>query len=530
MLHFLRRIRVSGRKARVRIGAPSARLVLERLEDRVVPVAPLPPTGLKVVGFSTSALALTWNPSQDPTVTGYNVTEKYWVSYLHGGGSWHYNPIASNLTTTSDTVNGLATGSHHIYVVTAVNASGKSFYSLPATGQTWSAPILLDGGNYVQLSNGTLSTGPVNATAGLTTQVVILAAGNPLTFSVVSGPSTVSIKATTGVVTYTPAASEVGTVHVTLEASNSLGSVRQTIQFTVAANPGRPRPKLALTATSTTFNFQDQQATATALGTDGVTPVNGTFTFAYNGYPGPVYNAGNYQLLVTFTSSDPTYGNATLLTTFTVFQAAPTFSYLQSKTFAVGTTPLLASGYIGIGYTGPNIHTPAGEYVIITLNGVSQAAPIQSNGFFSTTFATGSLAVGSYTMTYIYPGDGGEFRNAPRGITTLDVIPQAPPVVTVNPTNATTTAGDPVSFRATATGSNPPTVVWQVSLDGGLTWIAATGTVTTTSTATSTTTTLTFSTLAGENGYEFRALFTNELGSLATSAATLTVEPDTGGP
>ena len=259
-----------------------------------------------------------------------------------------------------------------------------------------------------------------------------------------------------------------------------------------------------------------------------MTPVNGTFTFAYNGSPGPVYNAGNYQLLVTFTSSDPTYGNATLLTTFTVFQAAPTFSYLQSKTFAVGTTPVLASGYIGVGYTGPNIHTPAGEYVIITLNGVSQAAPIQSNGFFSTTFVTGSLAVGSYTMTYIYPGDGGEFKDAPHGITTLNVIPQAPPVVTVNPTNATTTAGDPVSFTATATGSNPPTVVWQVSLDGGLTWIAATGTVTTTSTATSTTTTLTFSALAGENDYKFRALFTNELGRLATLAAILTVEPDTG--
>jgi hypothetical protein len=502
---------------------------LERLEDRVVPVVPLPPTGLKVVGVSTSALALTWNPNTDTTVTGYNVTEKYWVSYIHGGGTWHYTPIASNLTTTSYTVNGLATGSHHNYVITAVNASGKSFYSLSATGQTWIAPVLLDGGNYVELSNGTLTTGPVSATAGLTTQVDILMAGNPLTFSVVSGPPTVSINATTGLLTYKPAASEVGTVNVTLQASNTLGSVTQTIQFTIAANSNLPRPKLALTATSTTFNFQDQQATATAVGTDGVTPVSGTFAYAYNGYPGPVYNAGNYQLLVTFTSSDPNYGNATLLTYFTVFRAAPTFSYLQSKTFAVGTTPFVASGYIGVGYTGPSIHTPVGEYVIVTLNGVSQAATIASNGFFSTTFDTSSLALGSYTMTYIYPGDGCEFKNAPHGITTINVIAQAAPVVTVNPTNATTSAGDPVSFTATATGSNPPTVQWQVSLDGGLTWLAATGTVTTTTTATSTTTTLTFGTVAGENGYLVRAVFTNELGSVDTSAATLTVEPDSGG-
>jgi hypothetical protein len=531
MLHFLRRIRLSGRNTRMRSAAPSTRLILERLEDRVVPVVPLPPTGLNVVGISTSALALTWNPNTDTTVTGYNVTEKFWVSGGRtGGGSWHYNPIVSNLTTTSYTVTGLATGSHHNYVITAVNSSGKSFYSLPATGQTWFAPVLRDGPNYYELSDGALSTGPINATARLTTQIDILAGGNPLKFSVVSGPSTVSINAGTGLLTFTPAASEVGTVNVTVQASNSLGAVTQTLQFTVAANSNLPRPKLALTSSSTTFIFQDQQATATAVGTDGVTPVNGTFAYAYNGYPGPVYNAANYQVLVTFTSSDPHYGNATLLTNFTVLKAAPTFSALQSKTITMGDTPVVASGYIGVGYTGPNIHTPVGEYVIITLNGVSQAAPIQSNGAFSTTFDTSSLAVGSYTMTYVYPGDGGEFKNAPHGITTLKVIPQSPPVVTANPSNATTTAGDPVSFTASAAGSDPPTVQWEMSTDGGLTWTTALiGTLTTTTTATGTTTTLSFVTTATENGYEFRAVFTNELGTVSTSAAILTVEPDSGG-
>jgi hypothetical protein len=484
-----------------------------------------------VVGISTSALALTWNPNTDTAVTGYNVIEKFWVSGGRtGGGSWHYNPIATNLKTTSYTVTGLATGSHRNYVITAVNSSGKSFYSLPATGQTWFAPVLVDGPNYYELSDGAVSTGPINATAGLTTQIDILAAGNPLKFSVASGPSTASINATTGLLTFTPAASEVGAVNVTVQASNSLGTVTQTVQFTVAANSNLPRPKLAIAASSTTFNFQDQQATATAVGTDGVSPVNGTYAYAYNGYPGPVYNAATYQLLVTFTSSDPHYGNATLLTTYTVSRAAPTFSGLQSNTITKGDTPVVASGYIGVGYTGPNIHTPAGEYVIITLNGVSQAAPIQSNGAFSTTFDTSALAVGSYTMTYVYPGDAGEFKNPPAGVTTLKVIPQSPPVVTSNPSNATTTAGDPVSFTASASGSNPPTVQWQISTDGGKTWITqGIGTVTTTTTPTGTTTTLSFFTTANENGYEIRAVFTNELGTVSTSAAILTVEPDSGG-
>jgi hypothetical protein len=531
MLDILERIVPSRRQPLGRSRATAFRLNLERLERRELLTIPLPPTGVVAKGISASAIALTWNPDTGTVVTGYNVTEKFWVSGGRtGGGIWHYNPIVSNLKAASYTVTGLATGTHHIYVITAVNSAGKSFYSLPATGQTWFAPVLRDGPNYYELSDGALATGPITATAGLTTQIDILAAGNPLKFSVVSGPTTVSINATTGLLTFTPAASEVGAVNVKVQASNALGTVAQTVQFTVAANSSLPRPKLALTASSTTFNFQDQQATATAVGTDGVTPVNGTFAYAYDGYPGPVYNAAKYQVLVTFTSSDPHYGNATLLTTFTVFKAAPTFSYLQSNTITKGDTPVVASGYIGVGNTGPNIHTPVGEYVIVTLNGVTQAAPIQSNGAFSTTFDTSSLTVGSYTMTYVYPGDGAEFTNAPRGITTLKVIPQSPPVVTANPSNATTTAGDPVGFTASAAGSDAPTVQWEMSTDGGQTWTTqGVGTVTTTTTATGTTTTLSFFTTATENGYEFRVVFTNELGTVRTSAAILTVEQDSGG-
>jgi hypothetical protein len=102
--------------------------------------------------------------------------------------------------------------------------------------------------------------------------------------------------------------------------------------------------------------------------------------------------------------------------------------------------------------------------------------------------------------------------------------------VTSNPSNATTTAGDPVSFTASASGSNPPTVQWQISTDGGKTWTTeGIGTVTTTTTPTGTTTTLSFFTTENENGYEFRAVFTNELGTVSTSAAILNVEQDSGG-
>jgi hypothetical protein len=42
-------------------------------------VVPLPVTGLTATGTSSSSIALSWNASNDPSVTGYNVYEKVWI-------------------------------------------------------------------------------------------------------------------------------------------------------------------------------------------------------------------------------------------------------------------------------------------------------------------------------------------------------------------------------------------------------------------------------------------------------------------
>jgi hypothetical protein len=83
------------------------------------------------------------------------------------------------------------------------------------------------------------------------------------------------------------------------------------------------------------------------------------------------------------------------------------------------------------------------------------------------------------------------------------------------------TAGDPVT--AAATSSPVLSVQWQVSTDGGLTFTNVTG-----NTSAQTTTFSSF-TSAGQNGYKYRAVFTNSAGTATTSVATLTVESDTGG-
>src|SRR5438105_48107 len=235
MLNIFRRIGLSGRKPKVRRAVPAARLTLERLEGRDLP-APLAPTGLVATGVSASTIALTWNASTDPAITGYDVYAKVWVRTggPKGSSSGHYayNLIASNLTTNADSITGLATGSIHTYVVTALNSAGQSPYSYAATAETWLAPRLSYGPDYVRLSSGAewyIPWGPVHVTAGLTTEVTPYVGGNPLRFSVLSGPSTASIDPNTGVLMYTPNASEVGPVSITIDASNALGDVTQTI-------------------------------------------------------------------------------------------------------------------------------------------------------------------------------------------------------------------------------------------------------------------------------------------------------------
>ncbi len=89
------------------------------------------------------------------------------------------------------------------------------------------------------------------------------------------------------------------------------------------------------------------------------------------------------------------------------------------------------------------------------------------------------------------------------------------PVVLSSPSNQTVTAGQTVTFTASASGSPVPIVQWQVSTDGGKTFSNLSG-------ATSTTLTLNNVT-ASMNGNQYEAVFTNNVGSATTHAATLTV-------
>ena len=63
--------------------------------------------------------------------------------------------------------------------------------------------------------------------------------------------------------------------------------------------------------------------------------------------------------------------------------------------------------------------------------------------------------------------------------------------------------GDSVSFTAAASGVPTPTVQWQRSTDGGASFTNIAG---------ATSTTYTFTAAAGDDGNQYRAVFTNVVG------------------
>ena len=109
------------------------------------------------------------------------------------------------------------------------------------------------------------------------------------------------------------------------------------------------------------------------------------------------------------------------------------------------------------------------------------------------------------------------FATAPT-FTAPPVTPCTAPTISLQPTSQTVGVGQPVTFTAAATTETTPRVQWQVSLDHATTWVNLGG---------STSPTLSGSAAAFSNGWEFRAQFTNPIGSATTSAATLTVTPNT---
>ncbi|MFJ8104681.1 immunoglobulin I-set domain protein [Streptomyces sp. NPDC096132] len=127
---------------------------------------------------------------------------------------------------------------------------------------------------------------------------------------------------------------------------------------------------------------------------------------------------------------------------------------------------------------------------------------------------------GAYAGVAVTPGAASVYvtKQAESKVVKLDR--RISPKVVQSPTDQTVTAGDEVSFVASAEGTPAPTVSWSVSPDGGQTWSRIEG---------ATTNAYSFTAKAAQDGYEYRAEFKNSVGTTRTTPITLTVKEPGGG-
>jgi len=152
--------------------------------------------------------------------------------------------------------------------------------------------------------------------------------------------------------------------------------------------------------------------------------------------------------------------------------------------------------------------TPTVQWELST-NGGATYTPIEGATTNKLTIASAKIAESGNKYRAVFTNTLGTATSTGATLTVHEA-----PVITKQPLPATLEEGQTATFEATAEGNPSPTVVWEVSSDGGTTW----------STAGSTSTTLTVANVKTTmNGRLYRASFKNTIGKTLTETALLTV-------
>jgi MBG domain-containing protein/Kelch motif protein len=137
--------------------------------------------------------------------------------------------------------------------------------------------------------------------------------------------------------------------------------------------------------------------------------------------PSPIYSCGHAPVNVadsgcvaSYTyAGDQDHTGSSDAKTYTIGKATPVLSINALAPVTIG-NPTTISGTLKLG-----LLVPTGS-VTITVNGISQGGAIGAGGAYSTTFAAGTIGVGSYIVTVAYPGDG-NFNGVSNGSSSLVV-------------------------------------------------------------------------------------------------------------
>ena len=204
----------------------------------------------------------------------------------------------------------------------------------------------------------------------------------------------------------------------------------------------------------------------------------------------------------------------------------PIFSTATTITSAPNPSASGQSVTITVNVTSSAGGHPSGGDVDIT-DGLATIATVPLlNGV--ATYDTSSLSQGQHPLQALYRGYSSDSEIDQQSYSVGQVVngivtpythvvgaPLALTTITLNPSDQSATYGQTVQWLVSGNGNPTPTIQWQVSTDGGANYSNLAG---------QTSQFLTFAAQVAQNGNRYRANFTNAAGTVATSAATLTVQ------
>ncbi len=241
-------------------------------------------------------------------------------------------------------------------------------------------------------------------------------------------------------------------------------------------------------------------------------------------------SSGDYSYQASY-SGDPNYAAVSAGCEFFgvgIVRSTPTmtFTLYVNGTATPWNSPIPSNATFWVSATlqGINSVVPTGTVdFIVYLNGCAvepaDLGPVTlSGGSASSQQISGNIPFTNLGWTATYSGDI-NYSSVSSTCETTTISTVTSPYVTTNPLNATAPIGGSATFTAAGSGAPTPTVQWQASVDGGSSWIPLSG---------QTSTSLTIGSVAAvENGWQFRAVFSNQYGTATTMSATLGVIPAT---
>jgi autotransporter passenger strand-loop-strand repeat protein len=424
----------------------------------------------------TLTTGITWSSSNSAVAT------------INGSGT--ATTLAAGMTTIMASVSGIS-GSTTL-TVTAVSAlptvSGVSPASGPAAGGT---TVTITGTNFTGATRvsfgGTAATGfHVNSTTSLTAT--------------------------------TPAGSAGQSVDITVTTAAGTSATNESDRFSFTASTFPPPAHLHATPGNGSVTFSFDPVTAPVDYYPYAQLINGTLYPIYVGFSnpftitannqGPLVNGQTYtfEVAITYSGNHTSAWSDPITVTVGGTGSAPTVTTQPSNVTAT------AGQTVSFSAAASGSPSPTVQWQVSHNGG----AFTNITGATSTTlsFAADTSQTGNKYRAVFTNGSG----SATTSTATLTVNAGAQaPTITLNPQNQSVTAGSTVTLTAGASGSPTPTVQWQVSTGGAFVNISG-----------ATATTYTFAATAGQNGNQFRAVFTNSAGQAITSAATLTTTTTTG--